>query len=850
MKKKEILIASFLISLFVWSLFTWPLPKHVAEGIPMAHAGGKEAPVRFMEAGDHLQLLYYYWLFSDMLAGETEWMYNPYEFHTGDEEARYEPHAYYAPFSWVYAVVAPWGGRALGFNLAGLASIWLAYFFTWLLVRRYVRPEWLAAAMALIGILLPYRWFTLLGGSPTGFAMALTPLLLWGLDRAVRNDSIAGGVWAGVALIFSFTGDLHVFFFNVLLTPAWALFALLARSGFNWRSVAPWRRIAVALLPTALLLAVVLLYTQTVARELTETHMAEGRAIGEVMAFSPQRGGFFGWAEHPVNSQVYIGYTLALLLMIGGAALAVRGFVQRPRPWREAVLYTALLVGVALIALLALGPHGPRGAGLFHRAREWIPPYQMIRQTGKIFAILPSILALLAAMAASHILAFLPRRGALPVLACAVPLLLIGAEYAQRTDPPVCLLADEQLAYAAVADDAAKAGVDPHIFVVTLWPGDAHFASVYQHYCSLYRIRMINGYTPAVSHDYFENIFLRFQSINQGWMTDDQADELMARGIRYLVVHEDLFPEKVSPFPIAFTLKQFLNHPRLETVKQADRVWAFRITDEPTPKPAVAAHWNSFFPARYPELTRGIHRDDNRFIVDDSADRGSAVRLSAAGQYVRIPPTDCPPAPGLRWMIRARGHGALHATLRDENDNILERFAAELDDAAWRWIEWPFILPSFTPISLRMDWAEGTVDLDTGLLAAGEWRDLKPGESVILPAPIFFRAGYIDLEKDQVIFLRDFDEARALFYGPRMPLPVGTYDIDFHFESDAPAGMELGRLHFNTGARELDVFTPVIARQPTRHRHVQETNLPLNIIFVFHAQGDMGVQSITLTRVE
>jgi hypothetical protein len=235
-------------------------------------------------------------------------------------------------------------------------------------------------------------------------------LLLWGLDRAVRDNSIAGGVWAAVAIVFSFTSDLHVFFFNVLLTPAWCVVAIIARQGLDWRSFAASRRIALALLPVASAILAVVLYSRTVASDLAETNMAEGRAIEEVMTFSPQRDGFLSRQEHHVSGQINVGYPLLLLLLVGACFGGVRLLREPPRPWWDAALYVALLAGFALIALLALGPHGPRGANVFMLAREWVPQYDMIRQTGKIFAILPPMLALLSALAVAEIARTIPRR--------------------------------------------------------------------------------------------------------------------------------------------------------------------------------------------------------------------------------------------------------------------------------------------------------------------------------------------------------------------------------------------------------------------------------------------------------
>ena len=74
-------IASLLITLAVWMLFSWPLPRDLFTTIPYNAANVEDAQViRQMEPGDHLQLMYHFWLFKDMLTGHTPWFHNLYEF--------------------------------------------------------------------------------------------------------------------------------------------------------------------------------------------------------------------------------------------------------------------------------------------------------------------------------------------------------------------------------------------------------------------------------------------------------------------------------------------------------------------------------------------------------------------------------------------------------------------------------------------------------------------------------------------------------------------------------------------------------------------------------------------------
>jgi hypothetical protein len=78
MKRGTRFILSILIAVAVWSCFSWPLPRHVTTGIPSAARNVEKDNHRDMIAGDHLQLLYHFWLLSDMIRGRTPWFHNLY----------------------------------------------------------------------------------------------------------------------------------------------------------------------------------------------------------------------------------------------------------------------------------------------------------------------------------------------------------------------------------------------------------------------------------------------------------------------------------------------------------------------------------------------------------------------------------------------------------------------------------------------------------------------------------------------------------------------------------------------------------------------------------------------------
>lgn len=841
MKHLKLWVLTFVVSLSIWALFTWPLPRYAASGIPMAHAGAESDPVRFMEPGDHLQLLYYFWVFSDMILGETPWMYNPYEFHTGNEEARYEPHSYYAPYSWAFTLVAALGGtRALAYNLSAFLSIWLTLLFTWQLVRRYARSDTLAMIASIMSIALPYRWFALLGGSPTGFGMTWIPLAFWGCDVAIREERLRGGVAAALAVVFAYMSDAHVFFFLVLSLPAMSLFALLARSSFtasDWRAYVP---LVKALWPAALTSVLTVIYSRVRSFDLADTNMAAGRTWEEVIGASPSMRGFLSWPEHHLNSQIYLGYVFVILVGLS-LILALRQYRHsRDQDSQRAVLLMlALAAATCVIALLAVGPHGPLGGFALRVVRRVISPYTMIRQTGKIFALMPTLLALWAALSLSRLPCKWHPRWHITIAGAVTVLML--AEYQRRMDPPISLLTNEQAAYAAVAADAHERGVVPHAIIITLWPGDSHFASQYQFYSSLYRIRMINGYTPAVDSVYFNEIFLPFQTMNQGWMTDEQANDLLSRGIEYLIVHADLFPEKVSPFPILFTLRHLAEHPRLTYLKQDGPIWAYRIEERDSATSPAALNWTQpLFPARHWHFVQDEAKPGETN-EDITASRGEYLRISQLGAHIRAAETHSSPATAMRWLFRARGQAILHAR---SSVNAQEVYSAqiEIDHPEWHWLE--VSMPSNDHANLALDFEllEGHADLCSALLTAGA--ELRSGQPI--PAAYHFHAGFLDPTTDKVHLRAGKDRRGPVFYGPKLPIGRGRVTAHLHFSSPADVGTALGEIEVEQIFSPVEsVSAPVIAGESATVTIDLAENLPVNLIFHFAGEADIALESVT-----
>ncbi len=832
----------------IWVVFSWPLAAHVTDGIASSSHNREAGAVRRMIPGDHLQLLYTYWLAGDMIAGRTPWFHNLYEFNTGDDGEGFRVHAQYAPFSWVFAAVSAVAGRAAGMNLTGLVSLWLTAWLTMRLARRYAADDASAVLAGWLAILLPYRWIMLLGGSPMGHAITWVPLLLLGVDLVVRDLRPAGGFLAGLGLLFASWGDSHVLFFGVFACAGWTVVAIVARGGWPWRDRQAWMallRAAGAALAGLVPALVMLAFTVT---RLRGTTAGVTRDLAEIALFSPHLSGLFRWGASGIGSHLYLGWALCALAVLGLAGW-MAGRPRSPEAWRRLAVFLLLLAAAAAVIVLATGPHGPHGGVAWRMARKVIPPYQAIRQPAKVLCLLPTLAAVgLAAGLSSW--TGLGRRPAFGVAGCALLALAVAAEMKAQIHATICTLDRGQGAYQAVADRARADGVEPRVLVLPLWPGDAAYCSVYQHHASLYRVRMANGYSPAVRPSYIEGFFERFKDFNHGEIPDASLDALLGMSIRAILFHEDLFPEKVSPFPAGRTLEALRRHPRLRFLAQDGRVWAFEILTAVSARAdagAVEAYAGPWPPSRRSEIERSAPRVT---AVDEPAcSQGAYGALAREGDSFLLPRVPPHGEPEAAWWLRARGDGELSIAWSPGAGEDGPRSALRVDSgAAWAWLRVPppDAVRDRDRVTLSAAWASGRVEGDVALFAAAGPLTLKAGESRSFPAATFFRAGHT-APGGAVVFDPERDPADRVFYGPHRPLAPGRYRAALEFDSPAAAGAALGSFAVEgTDAPPA----PVSAGRPAEVEFVQVADTPFIASFTFSRAAPVTVQRLVLLRIE
>jgi len=834
------ILVSFLVALAIWLFFAWPVPRAMTSAISSASLNVKKGGERAMIPGDHLQLLYQFWLTGETLKGQAPVFVNPYEFNTGNDADGAFRGTYYVPFSLFYTVGAALGGRAFGYNFNQLVTMGLTFLFLWLLVRRYCRDDGLAAVAALIGAGLPYAWITLFDGSPTGLAMMWVPFIYWALDIMVADRKGWAGALAGVGICLA-ESDSHVFFFVILSSPFWC--ALSYRFHFPRRRVSPTecRSLLKAGLGLLFFLGVAVWQVWIIRHSIQDTTLTvASRSIEEIRAGSPPLSGLVKLINPGEGRMIYVGGYLVALLGLGTIA-----FLRARRRNRQALSLAALVglgVGIAGVALLATGVMNPGGPRAWKVVMALIPPYAVIRQPHKIFCLMPSLLAVASGILLPYLLMGVSIRWRMWVgLALVFPLVL---DYGFRVRPTLCRLDGEQGAFKAIAEDARATGnTRPHLLSLPIWPGDSHYDSLNEYYISLYGLRMVNGYGGSVRKSYQDGIFNPLESMNLGTITDTQLDFLGKRGVGYLVLHEDCFPEKVSPFPVGLTLESLLNHPRLKSIGQDGAMRSFKILP---PDQVETNRINVSFMKHYFAACR--------FEFEDLSVRRSegshGIPFFSPGQSVTIPSSLAPISLPLSWMVRVRGQGRVMIS------NVMggrTNAPVKMDVASSEWTWKKAGLPSgagAAGVGAVFAWDDGSVDIDMAFLMAGDWAGPEPGESLELPAANFFHAGYTDGAGEWVVFRAAHEPDSVVFYGPKLPLETGRYSAELVFDSPAPAGTVLGQFNIRWLGREDSAWIPVKKGSRAVAVFQQPSNVPFFLAFEFFRAADIRVRSVMLKRME
>ncbi len=829
--------------LLLWAVFSWPLPRYFSSGVPQSDHNIEKGHVRHMIPGDQLQLMYHFWLAGDMMAGKTPLFSNVYEFNRGDDEELKRPDPYYLPYSLIFSFFTTFLSRAAAWNLAGLLSIFVTFFSTYWLALRLTNERLPALTAALLASTFPYRWITLLIGSPTGFGISLVPLTALGLHMAVKDGKWTGGLLAGSAVFLSYCSDLHVVYFNMLTLPFWTIAFMILDDDFKLSTPKTWKKPAIGLMPAVFLTAITALTASLAGSHLQKTDMMDGRPEKLVAKYSARSRGLFSWDNLGMDNHVFLGHIAVLIILIALIVILIAAFRKRMSA-RQLIFFSLVFVGSLCVVSLALGSNGLWDGWMLWTSRKFVPKYKMIRQAVKIYCLMPLFFSVLAAMGMKQFLSIVPSRRH-PRFWVAVLAFLCVAEWRFQINPSICLLAHDEPAYAAVRADAEAQGNDkPRAIVIPLWPGDSHWSSLYEHYVSLYRIRMLNGYSPAIGNEYYNSVIMPLDTMNRGVVSEEQLSLLKNMDTDYLIFHQDAYPDQVSPYPASQALFRFLAHPHLELIKQSESIWAFKILDSPVHKEPISL-------PEYMVSMRGWEMESASILGNYGevlpAERASGPVLKLTAGHAEMQSRPFPAAPGQQLNLRLRGHGAF--TWEVKTDDLVagtRRVEVASDEWVWETIYFDSDMEHFVP-TICFSKPQGDIYLDMMFLSAGRQVSPKPGEEITIPAGSLYSQGYLKLDDHSIVLRKDKDQDLEILYGMFPLLEKGTYQVELDIECEE--AVEPGSLIYLAHTTH-PFIVPIEKPGPFVHIYKHPDNFPVKIGFEYSRNADVKVNHLKIKRLQ
>lgn len=787
-----------------------PLPAELTRGLPVGAVQLTELAVLTRVPADTLQLYYQLWLVRDGLLGPTPLFTDPYQFRI--DGPRWNLPQTFLPLALPFTALSIFGLHAaynllvlLSFPAAGLAAYGFA---------RRLTGDGSGAAIAGIGFaLLPARLGPLFGGHPAGFAMALVPAMLWGLDVTLREGRLAGAVGGGAALVAL-----------AMLEPQYTYLAAGLALGHAAVCLAAGLRGRLRLAPLAVFgvlgLAaggwVLMLRQAFVAGSIAEA----GRRLEEVRLFSP---GLHALAA-PAH---YGGLVLAALAIVG---LACRGRAEE-RGFR---VFYGIALGLGI--LLSVGPTIPR-VPLYAALHRWLPFFAMIRNPEKLELLTSVALAVLSAFGARTVvnaLAATPGSRRMAAVAGLGALVLVatppwhGIAFARFGDSPV---------YETLRREASR------VLYLPIWSGDSAYSGLYLYAVTLTRVPMVNGYSPLVPRRYVDEVFESLQAMNVGDLGPGEAAALRRLGISHVVVDRAGFPPQISPYPSAFTVERLGASEILAPQQSVGPLALLRVTEAAPAANRQTSPVGEFYEAEWQNHGTGVVVDD----PEASGNHSVVGRPGAPAGFLTFGPYRPLPAGQYVARFRVRGYGLRLDVASDFGQRVLAERAVD-PGPAWVDEALPFVVEHAKPLELRVAWdGRREAAVDWVLVVAADRPELERAYEVeALPHRLGERAdpaasGGWAAWADPVESLRG-----DLVSGPARLFPAGRYQLAVRLRAAGAGRGPLVRLSVSEPAGRSLAARVVDASEvpPGGYREVTldfALDRPRVLEFPIAFLGDVGV---------
>jgi hypothetical protein len=555
-------------------IYSYPLMRHLGDSMPYSYMPVPGQETVKQHPGDYIQLFYRFWLFGQAMSGKIGFFSNPYEFSTPGSPPLFTTQG--IPLAFIFFFFSSWG-NIFAYNMLVLLSFIAAGFSLSLLLYHHTRSAGAAVFFGLLYAVLPYRLGHLYGGHPGAFVFFLTPLSLYffalGWTKNLEGKRIASflcGALSGISILSAALLDLHTVFYLVLFLFVYVVFTVIDTA----LTIPPATALKNSFLPGAGLLltgALAIGYLVWVKYFFLATSIVGGgRSMDTVRAFSPHLRDLFG-KDANAERNIYLG----LIPLALGAGGFIHRHIELHRRREKSKLRWLYFWTILFITsyIAALGTALERFIPAYSALHACIPFLKYSRTPSRAMAVAIVCLFILGAYAVQGLLRHKGRGRTAVMLLMFLALL----DYHPRRPIGISIMQRIDTVYETVKTE----GSGTRLLELPLWPGDSAWSAIYEYYVTLTAVPMINGYNPAVQKNYIEEVFFPLRDLNLGEMRRAQYELLKSWGVRFIVLHQDAFPRKVSRYPFRLTLLNLMQCPFLEHVTSAPPHYLFALRENP-----------------------------------------------------------------------------------------------------------------------------------------------------------------------------------------------------------------------------------------------------------------------------
>lgn len=466
------------------------------------------------------------------------------------------------------------------------------------------------------------RFFSLAAGIPTrqslkGDAFTYLPLMIFVLYllRLLYPIEHLGKGLTAIAL------------FSIIALKGYRLFKAKDRllERFNKTLPSLKQRLYKTIIPILLIFLLTVVWVLYTRSTLEVSIAAGGRPITQIMKYSPEIGNLF--MRHNTNSakNIYIGVIPFLL-----SCMSI--FMLKREVKRDVFFFGAVFI-ISLI--LSFGPNLAPYINLYTFLYNHLPFFNYPRVAGRMITVTIVMAGILSGYGVKWLITSSPSPQSSPPGGEGVykkessPLrgegrvrgrhLLIGfifivilLDFLPFKFRGISIVSRGNTVYEEIRKNLG----DKKVLEIPLWPGDSAWTSIYQYYVTLYRYKMINGYDPGVSKRYIDEIFGNLYPLDFGELKEKEYSFLNKLNVKYIVMHEEEFPRKVSPFPFRSSLDNMKRSPYVTFIKKDGLIYLFKLNDEvkttEIPSFSINSPIGSVYQSeRLPRLTGSVVNDED-----------------------------------------------------------------------------------------------------------------------------------------------------------------------------------------------------------------------------------------------